>query len=140
MAMFEIGREYTREDIHEEVGGSKQSYLPTKGGMVVAVCVKQRLNEEAPRVVVCGSGPLIESAGKLLSTQSHAVPVFLKQAVNRWEYQGLFKSAVSYTSGLEFEQHVAKSGRAMGDVSRVVTLVPADAAADAATRQFERPE
>lgn len=34
--MFRIGTEYTRDEIHAQVGGSKQSYLPTVGGEVAA--------------------------------------------------------------------------------------------------------
>jgi hypothetical protein len=127
--MFDVGREYTREEIHAHVGGSLVSYLPTKQGSVVAACLTKRLNPQAPNVIICGNGPQIASAGEALSLQAYAIPVFLKRAVNRWEYQGLFKPARSYTSGPELESHVQRAGRPRAEVTRVVIMeVVADAA------------
>jgi len=120
--MFSSGREYTREDIHAQLGGSKQSYLPTKNGAVVAACLTHKLNPRAPQVILCGRGARIEPAGQMLAAQSYAIPVFLKRGVNRWEYQGLFKLSGSYTSGPQFDGYVAGSGRPAAEVSRVVVL------------------
>lgn len=120
--MFSIGRDYTRNEIHAKVGGSKQSYLPTKNGAVVAACLTLMLNPQAPRVILCGRGTRIEPAGELLAEQPNAIPVFLKRDVNRWEYQGPFKAAASYTSGQEFDDHVTRSGRRHSEVSRVVVM------------------
>jgi len=120
--MFSIDRDYTRDEIHAKVGGSKQSYLPTKNGAVVTACVTHGLNPRAPRVILCGRGPRIEPAGELLAQQPYAIPVFLKRDVNRWEYQGLFKAAASYTSGPEFNGYVSGSGRQPSEVSRVVVM------------------
>ena len=120
--MFTFGFAYTRDEIHAKVGGSKQSYLPTKNGSVVAACLTRELNPQAPRVILCGRGARIEPAGELLSKQPYAIPVFLKRNVNRWEYQGLFRTAASYTSGPEFSNHVLGSGRPPPEVSRVVVM------------------
>ena len=120
--MFIVGREYTRDEIHAKVGGSKQSYLPTKNGAVVAACLTCDLNPRAPQVILCGRGARIQPTGELLARQPYAIPVFLKRDVNRWEYQGLFKPAGSYTSGPEFNGYVAGSGRPPAEVSRVVVL------------------
>ena len=120
--MFSIGRDYTRDEIHAKVGGSKQSYLPTKNGAVVAVCLTHGLNPQAPRVILCGRGARIEPTGELLSQQPHAIPVFLKRDVNRWEFQGLFRAAASYTSGTEFDDYVSNSGRPPPEISRVVVM------------------
>ena len=120
--MFSIGRDYTRNEIHATVGGSKQSYLPTKNGAVVAACLTQALNPRAPRVILCGRGAIIEPTGELLAQQLDAIPVFLKRDVNRWEYQGLFKAVASYTSGPEFDVCVSGSGRPPPEVSRAVLL------------------
>jgi hypothetical protein len=50
--MFEIGGEYTRDDIHAHCGGSKQAYLPTVAGKVVDICVKPELNPIAAQVIL----------------------------------------------------------------------------------------
>lgn len=120
--MFTLGKEYTRNEIHAGVGGSKQSYLPTKDGVVVAACLTLEYNPQAPRVILCGRGPLIERAGEMLALQRQSLPVFLKLGVNRWEYQGRFKVVASYTAGAEFTGHIAGSGRRTADVSRVVVM------------------
>lgn len=51
--MFSVGRDYTRDEIHAKVGGSKQSYLPTKNSAVVAACITHGLNPRAPQVILC---------------------------------------------------------------------------------------
>ena len=99
-----------------------QAYLPTKHGAVVAVCLTRELNPRAPHVIICGKGPQIRAAADLLAAQTYAIPVFLKRAVNRWEYQGLFRPTESFTSGPQLRQYIADSGRHMNDVSRVVLL------------------
>ena len=120
--MFKIGSEYTRDEIHAACGGSKQSYLPTKGGTVVAACLTKSLNPLAPQVILCGQGPVIASAGVALAKQTHRIPVFLKQATNRWVYHGLFRPVEAFRSGPKFQQYVAGSGRPLSDVSLVVVL------------------
>jgi hypothetical protein len=120
--MFTIGSEYTRDQIHAEVGGGTQTYLPTKGGTVVAVCITKELNPRAPQVILCGRGVRIEPTGAVLAAQRESLPVFIKRGVNRWEFQGQFKVAGSFTSGPRFESFVSGSGRAASDVSRVVQL------------------
>jgi hypothetical protein len=122
--MFTLGQEYTRDEIHERVGGSKQSYLPTRDGAVVAACLTQRLNPRAPEVVLCGRGPIIAVAGGMLAEQTEPVPVFLKRATNRWEYRGHFRADTSHTAGPDFDHLVSGSGRVPADVSRVVVLRP----------------
>jgi hypothetical protein len=118
--MFNIGTEYTRDKIHECLHGSKQSYLPTVSRHVVAVCVTLKLNPRAPNVVLCGNGPIIASAGAALARQHESLPVFIKRATNRWEYQGKFKVIASHSSGLQFEALVDGSGRS--DVSLAIQL------------------
>jgi len=120
--MFTIGTEYTRAGIHERVGGGVQAYLPTKGGSVVAACVTKKLNPQAPQVILCGKGVRIERTGAYLASQREPIPVFIKRAVNRWEFQGWFKAVASHTSGPRFQSLVSGSGREASDVSRVVEL------------------
>jgi len=120
--MFKIGSEYTRDEIHGHLGGSKQSYLPTVAGSVVAACVKPEMNPRAPNVVLCGNGPIIRSAGLTLARQYDPLPVFIKRGTNRWEYQGKFKVIASHSSGPTFEALVANSGRNPSDVSLAIQL------------------
>ena len=121
--MFSIGDEYTRDQIHQDVGGSKVSYLPTKDGIVVAACLQKEMNPRAPEVVLCGRGAMIERAAEQLASQSAAIPVFLKRGTNRWEYRGTFAVVDSFTSGAQFVEEVSRSNRRVSDISRVVLLM-----------------
>jgi len=120
--MFVIGSEYTRSEIHQNLGGSVQSYMPTVAGHVVAVCVKPELNPRAPNVILCGIGPIISSVGETLARQRDAVPVFIKRAPNHWEYRGKFKVMSSHSAGPQFMALLAGSGRKPSDVSLAIQL------------------
>ena len=122
---FEVGTEYTRRVIHDELGGSIQSYLPTVGGHVVAVCVRLDLNPLAPGVVLCGNGPIIAAAGAALAEQPDPVPVFVKMAVNQWEYQGMFRVVVSHDEGARFDELLEGTGRDPARVSLAIELTNA---------------
>jgi hypothetical protein len=92
---WQLGRSYTRREIHNAVGGSVQSYLPTnKDAGVVAACLRPDLNPDAPDVVLPGRGAEIErTADWLCDHPQHEVPVFLKRDTNRWEYVGRYRCA-----------------------------------------------
>ena len=122
--MFSVGEEYTRDQIHDRLGGSKWSYLPTKDGVVVAVCLTKDMNPRAPEVVVCGRGKVIARTAAQLARQQGAIPVFLKLDTKRWEYRGDFKVVGSLDSGVQFGEFVSESGRRPSDVSLVVLLRP----------------
>lgn len=120
--MFVIGREYTRNEIHDSLGGSKQSYLPTVDGHVVAACVRKDLNPRAPYVILCGRGPIISTAGTALAHQKGPIPFFIKRAVNRWEYVGDFSVKSSHSSGTTFNSLISGSGRKLSDVSLAIEM------------------
>ncbi len=90
--MFELGRTYTRNEIHEQVGGGIQAYLPTKGGSVVCACLTPDDNPDAPGVVLVGDGPVIVATAEQFVTAGNAVPTFLKRSVNAWEYVGMYRA------------------------------------------------
>lgn len=62
--MFEIGKEYSSEDIRRITGGSKQAFLPVKVGKVVAARLRQDLNPHAPDVIVCDGSASARAAGR----------------------------------------------------------------------------
>ena len=122
--MFALGFEYTREDIFREVGGSKVACLPTVAGTVVAACLLKKLSPLAPAVVLCGQGTRTSPTSWAFAHQTGALPVFIKIAARRWQYQGRFSVKRSYSSGLEFECLIAGSGRSLASVSCMVLLEP----------------
>ena len=120
--MFKIGQTYTRDQIHDAVGGSKQAYIATVKGSVVAVCVKSTLNPRAPRELLCGVGPIIAKTGAILAATTQLVPIFIKKEVNVWEYMGMYRPMASHTSGSRFATMVSGSGRLPADVSVAIEM------------------
>jgi hypothetical protein len=122
MMTFILSLEYTREEIHAQCGGSLQSYLPHKAGVVVVACLDPALNPQAPLVILCGNGPGIRQAGDLLAQQAAPIPVFIKRTAHRWVYQGRFQVATSFTDPADCAPYVAGSGRDPATISRVIRL------------------
>jgi len=120
--MFEIGKEYSREDIHRVTGGSKHAFLPVKGGKVVAARLRQDLNPHAPDVIVCDGSASARAAGRTLSRQLEPVPIFLRTASDRFRYVGDYVAAASMTAPAEYAEFVKNSGFTLGQVSRVIKM------------------
>lgn len=118
---FRIGSYYTRDEIGARFGGTKQWYLPTVDSKVVAVCLRKEHNPKAPNVVLCGSGPKIAKTGEWLAAATWTLPVFVKEAENRWQYCGRYKVASSCTSGPIFKREIAGHENP-GSITRVVFL------------------
>jgi hypothetical protein len=109
--MFERQKTYTREQIHAALGGNPRAYLPVKDGRVVAACFRKDRNPDAPDVVLPGTGPHIEGSAKLLSRQVEPIPVFLKDATNRWRYVGDYRCAGLSRDKAEIDALAKKAGR-----------------------------
>jgi len=87
----ELGRYYTRSEIHEIIGGgSKQSYLPQLNGKILAGCFDPKKNSKAPYEIDAGRGEIVLEGAKLLATGGYPIPVFLKRKSYQWEYVGDF--------------------------------------------------
>ena len=130
---FLIGQTYRRLTIAAEFGGREQTYMPTVGRRIVAVCVKPDANPGAPGVILCGSGPEIARNGERLAAQGGSVPVFTKQAVNEWRYEGRFEVVGELSSAKEIRRYAVPARRS--DVSRVLLLEPV---ADVDAADFEQ--
>ena len=120
--MFRVGSQYTRDEIHSEVGGSKVSCLPTQRGRIVAACLSRKFSPAAPHVVLCGQGPRTSAVSKLLTIQAGQLPVFIKLSASRWEFRGNFRVEEFFSSGARFESFISGSGRSIASVSYVVLL------------------
>lgn len=124
--MFTIGCEYTRGDIHAQLGGSTVSCLPTSNGVIVAACLSKKFSPQAPEVVLCGRGARTGPVSALFSRQRNAIPVFIKNTSSHWQYRGAFLVAESFSSGDRFKDFIVGSGRSVASVSHVVVLKQAD--------------
>ncbi|MCW5771368.1 MAG: hypothetical protein KIT16_07010 [Rhodospirillaceae bacterium] len=118
--MFVVNKSYTRDEIHDVLGGSKQSFLPTVGGRVVCACLTRKLNPNVPAEILVGNGPKILRSAKILSAQSGKIPVFIKERSNFWVFVGEFSVDHSTDNRRDIEPLQAKAGRT--DVRLIVFL------------------
>lgn len=118
--MFRLGQSYTRREIHQAVGGSVQSYLPTVDGRVVAACLRRDTNPDAPFTILPGTGPGIEGAAARLVARQAPVPTFLKRGVGDWEFVGEFAAAHQSFERDEIRQHSERARRE--DVTSVIHM------------------
>lgn len=86
--MFIIGEAYTRKQIHNQLGGSVQSFLPTVDGKVVCACLSKDMNPNAPHEILVGNKPIVMISAEQFSKQTSPIPVFIKEASNEWVYAG----------------------------------------------------
>ena len=117
--MFRMNEVYTRAEIHNKLGGSVQSYLPTVKGRVVCACLKFKLNPDAPEVILCGVRPRVQVVGEILATQKEAVPVFMKKKSNQWEYVGVYKASRDSRKAKDLSCYSQKAKRPL---SRVIFM------------------
>lgn len=93
--MCVINEIYSRNQIQEMLGGGSVIFLPNRDGIVTCVCLNPELNicnENQVRILV-GEGPRRRHAANLLINEpnkSTPLRVFVKRAVNNYEYMGKF--------------------------------------------------
>jgi hypothetical protein len=121
MSDFKTKRLYTRREIADVLGGGVQDYLPHAEGRVVCACLAPEYNPDAPYVVLPGTGPDIVRWGEVFARQREFVPVFLKRAVNAWQYVGRFRVQDCSLDKDQIERWEAVSDR-RGGISMVLYL------------------
>ncbi|MYM68327.1 hypothetical protein GTP45_16035 [Pseudoduganella sp. FT55W] len=120
--MFELNKEYSRENIHAVVGGNKESFLPARQGKIVAACLRAELNPLAPEYIVCNSGSAARAAGSTLARQTEAIPVFLRQDSDRYRFIGNYAVQESYTVPDECVPYIQGTGFSKQQISRVLKM------------------
>ena len=91
MKRFVVGDEYTLDAIVSALGGDTMSYLPQLKGRIVGGRFTTNMNPNAPYQILVGDRPQVVRKAKLLAEQEGTLPVFLKQAPNRWRYHGIMR-------------------------------------------------
>jgi hypothetical protein len=119
---FVLGKKYSREEIYDALGGSKQAYLPNSDGTVLCACLRQDTNPAAPNVILPGTGREIERSSKILCEQKEAIPVFIKRSVGSWEYVGNYTVERWSENPAEIMEHARHAGRS--DITRVIYMKP----------------
>ena len=85
---FVKGQAYTRQQIHDALGGSRREALPTKGGKVVCACLTRRMNPRAPEEIMIGGSERAVKRAREFAASAEAVPVFVSERGGGWEYAG----------------------------------------------------
>lgn len=128
---FIPGESYTRDHIHEILGGEKVSYLPQKNGKIICGCFSADANPEAPFVILVGGdevseGP-VERKARILEAQNEPIPVFLKRAANDWLFEGDFKVKGVSRDRQFLEEKQRQAGRV--DVVMALIMEPVESTA-----------
>ena len=96
---FELGAFYTRDQVHQTLGGGdRQVFLASKDGIVIAAFLTDEKNREAPQRIYVGAGVGRIRKAKQLATQPDPIPVFRKgnkggSHYDRYEFVGLYACA-----------------------------------------------
>lgn len=118
--MFVKDRFYTRRQIHDEVGGDLEAYLPTKNGQVVCVCLTKKMNPTLPYNILVGDRPRVRRTAEILCAQCEPIPVFIKEAPNKWRYVGLYVVGHSSIFPEDIAPYAKLSGRST--ITRIINL------------------
>ncbi|ELA7327684.1 DUF3883 domain-containing protein [Vibrio alginolyticus] len=68
------------------------SYIRTKNNRVKGLAITTTDNPEAPDIIVVGNGPRIIKSAELFLEQQEYVPVYVKQATNKWKLMGNYRA------------------------------------------------
>jgi len=109
--MFTIGQGYTRAEIHKKVGGSTLVCLPAKNQQVTCICITKEMNPDAPYIILAGKGSTTARSVGWLVEQETELPVFIKESINNWVYQGQFKVKKCVTGKKKIRKQYRLAGR-----------------------------
>ena len=91
---FHIGSIHTWNELREHFAwdsDKKGYYLPERNGRIVCACLRAELNPSAPWAILVGKEPPHLRKAELLVREPRPIPIFIKQAVDQWEYWGHFR-------------------------------------------------
>lgn len=103
MKNFFVKREYTLDAITTALGGETMSYLPQFDNRIVCGRFTEKMNPKAPYEILVGDLPKVRRKAETLAVQGGTIPVFLKEAPNRWRYHGIMR-LVSYETNPQVVQ------------------------------------
>ncbi len=110
---LEVGSIYTHDFICKHFGGDAKggSYLVQNRDGIQCACFTSLLNPEAPECILVGQGPRIVGKAERMAKQGGVIPVFMKRAVNQWEYMGRYEFVRFSREPADFEVRAAIADR-----------------------------
>ena len=130
---FSLGAFYSRPEIHKDLGGGNpRSYLISVNGRIVAACLDQSLNPDAPRIILVGSGPNVVRDANRLVGQKSPISIFVKIESGKardahplnWKYCGNFITDHSINIKQHIRDYEVRSGRS--NLDQVIFMKPED--------------
>lgn len=91
---LEIGNIHSWASLKERFAWDSEHhgyYLPEKDGRIICACLREDLNPSAPWEILVGTGPAHIRKAEMLARETAPIPVFIKLAVDQWEYWGRFR-------------------------------------------------
>lgn len=118
------GQRYSWQDVEAKWHG-EQTFLAKRDGRIVCATLVKDSNPEAPEVMVVGNKPRNMRRAEEYCEQGGVLPVFIKHAVNQWEFVGHFEFVSFATDRETLRRHERFSGDAL---TRVIYLRRVDEA------------
>lgn len=111
-------RPYTYKEVETYFDGG-QVYLQKRNGKIVTGCLVRDKNPFAPRVMVVGTKPLNIKRADEFCDQKPTIPIFIKEKVNAWYYQGMYQ-----IESIEFDSEILRESEKLygGELNRVIYL------------------
>src|SRR5579863_2872971 len=92
ISLLTRGQSFDRRQIANMIGGGALvTYLPSKGGKILAGCFDPKLNQRAPLEIDVGASDDVVERARTLAKTNGIIPVFLKKQSNKWEYVGTYQ-------------------------------------------------
>lgn len=110
---FRKGTIYTHADLIEAFGGEVKGgiFLPSREGRIVCGCITTEMNPEAPECILIGDKGRVVARAEKMAEQGGAIPIFVKRAVNQWEYRGVYDFVRMSRKPADFKALAAEAGR-----------------------------
>lgn len=116
-----VGKRYTWQQVQKHWYG-EQTFLAKRDGRIICATLVAETNPEAPEVMIVGTKPRNMRRAEEFCEQGGVIPVFMKYAVDSWEFKGFFELE-SFTTD---PARVKKHAHPRQELSRVIYLRKVD--------------
>jgi predicted HNH restriction endonuclease len=131
-----VGCRYTWKEVEKNWHG-EQTYLAKRDGRIVCATLVKESNPEAPEVMIVGSKPRNMQRAEEFCEQGGSIPMFIKHAVNQWEFMGHYELVSFATDRDTLRRHERVAGSRL---TRVMFMRRVDEAAGEAATDRELDE
>ena len=117
----EIGKVYNWGKVQKY--GGEETFLGKRGNKIVCATLEAIKNPDAPEVMVVGDRPRNRKRAEEFCNQKGLIPIFIKEATNKWRYWGKYEFERYTDDPLEIDKYQNDSN---GKLTRVIFLKRAE--------------